>query len=45
MDLFNDIQNLINKLNNSISLLSKYGKELADAERDYKMTLRQEALK
>ena len=37
MDLFNDIQNLINKLNNSISLLSRYGKELAAAERDYSM--------
>ena len=45
MDLFNNIQELILKLNNSISLLSKYDKELADAERDYKMTLRQEALK
>lgn len=45
MDLFNDIQDLTNKLNNAIKLLAKYGKEFADAERDYKITLRQEALK
>lgn len=45
MDLFNEIQNLILKLNQSIKLLAKYGKELAEAERDYKITLRQEALK
>ena len=45
IDLFNDIQNLIQRLNNSVKLLSKYGNELAEAERDYKITLRQEALK
>lgn len=45
MDLFNDIQNLIQRLNNSVKLLSKYGNELAETERDYKITLRQEALK
>lgn len=45
MDLFNDIQNLIQRLNNSVNLLRKYGNELAEAERDYKTTLRQEALK
>ena len=38
MDLFNDIQDLTNKLNNAIKLLAKYGKEFADAERDYKIT-------
>lgn len=45
MDLFNDIQDLTNKLNNAIKLLAKYGREFADAEKDYKITLRQEALK
>ena len=45
MDLFNDIQELINKLNVSIKTLAKNGKALAEAERDYKITLRQEALK
>ena len=45
MDLFNDLQELTQKLNTSISLLAKYGKELAEAERDYKIMLRQEALK
>lgn len=45
MDLFNDIQDLTNKLNNAIKLLAKYGKEFADSERDYKIALRQEALK
>lgn len=45
MDLFNNIQELILKLNNSISLLARYGKELSIAEKDYKITLRQEALK
>lgn len=45
MDLFSDIQELINKLNVSIKTLAKNGKALAEAERDYKITLRQEALK
>lgn len=45
MDLFNDIQDLTNKLDASIQQLKKYGRELAEAERDYKITLRQEALK
>ena len=45
MDLFNEIQNLIGKLNTSISSLANNGQALADAERDYKITLRQEALK
>ena len=45
MDLFNDIQELTNRLNASIKQLAKYGKELAEAERDYKIALRQEALK
>ena len=45
MDLYNDIQQLMNELTASIKLLRKNGNELASAERDYKITLRQEALK
>lgn len=45
MDLFNDLQALTNRLNQSIKLLARYGRELAESERDYKITLRQEALK
>ena len=45
IDLFNDLQELTRKLNTSINLLAKYGKELAETERDYKICLRQEALK
>lgn len=45
MDLFNDINDLIKRLNTSVVKLRDYGKELAEAERDYKITLRQEALK
>ena len=45
MNLFNEIQMLINKLNQAIRLLAQYGKEFADTEMDYKIVLRQEALK
>lgn len=45
MDLVSDIQKLREKLNTSIIKLRDYGKELAEAERDYKVLLRQEALK
>ena len=45
MDLYNDINELIKRLNTSVVKLKDYGKELAKAERDYKVTLRQEALK
>ena len=45
MDLFNDLQILTNKLNQSIKLLAQYGKELAEAEMKYKILLRQKALK
>lgn len=45
MDLFNQIQELTEKLNVAIKSLAKKGQELAEAERDYKITLRQEALK
>lgn len=45
MDLVNDIQTLTKRLNTSVIKLRDYGRELAEAERDYKITLRQEALK
>ena len=45
MDLFNQIQELTERLNVAIKSLSKKGQELAEAEREYKITLRQEALK
>lgn len=45
MDLFSEIQELIKKLDTAIKTLSKNGQALAEAERDYKITLRQEALK
>lgn len=45
MNLFNEIQQLIQELNTSISLLARYGRDLAVKERDYKIILRQEALK
>ena len=45
MDLMFDIERLREKLSKSIMKLRDYGKELAETERDYKVTLRQEALK
>ena len=45
MDLFNDLQTLIDKLNQAIKVLAKYGNEYAETEMNYKITLRQEALK
>lgn len=45
MDLYNDISILIDRLNTGVVKLKQYGKELAETERDYKVTLRQEALK
>lgn len=44
-DLYNDLQSLMKKLNQAISLLAKYGREFAETEKDYKIVLRQEALK
>ena len=44
-DLVMDVQALIAKLNTSIKMLRKTGTEFAEAERDYKILLRQEALK
>lgn len=45
MDLFNKLQELTQQLNISIKDLERHGKELAEAEKNYKVTLRQEALK
>lgn len=45
MDLYNELQQKIKELNISIKKLRETGTEYAEAERDYKITLRQEALK
>lgn len=45
MDLYLEIQNKINELNISLRKLRETGTAFAEAERDYKITLRQEALK
>ena len=45
MDLFDNIQELMEELNVSIKKLREHGNKLAEAERDYKVLLRQEALK
>lgn len=45
MDLYNDIQRKINELDISIRSLRKTGNEFAEAERNYKIKLREEALK
>ena len=45
MDLYEEILRLINELDISVRRLSKSGTEKAEAERKYKICLRQEALK
>lgn len=45
MDLYNELQRLLNDLNISIRKLRETGTDFAEAEREYKITLRQEALK
>ena len=45
MDLITDIQMLMEELTISIKKLRQTGNALAEAEREYKITLRQEALK
>lgn len=45
MDLVNELQQKIQELNISIKSLRKTGSEYAEAEKDYKITLREEALK
>ena len=45
MDLYNDLQSQVESLQISLEQLRKTGKEYAQAERDYKVLLRQEVLK
>lgn len=45
MDLYNDILGLMEQLTKSIAVLKQNGVKLAEAERDYKITLRTEALR
>ena len=45
MDLYNELTRLTNDLNVSIKKLRETGTDFAQAEMDYKITLRQEALK
>jgi hypothetical protein len=45
MDLYNDILSLMQQLTASINVLKENGVKLAEAERDYKITLRTEALR
>jgi hypothetical protein len=45
MDLYSELEYKIKELNTSIDLLRRTGTEFAEAERDYKIILRQEALK
>ena len=44
-DLYNELTTKIKELNISIKKLRETGTDFAEAERDYKITLRQEALK
>lgn len=44
-DLINELNDMCNKLTVAGGQMKKYGKELAEAERDYKICLRQHALK
>ena len=43
-DLINELNDLCNKLTHSGEQMKRYGKELAEAEREYKVCLRQHAL-
>lgn len=45
MDLYEEIQRLMAELTASIKRLKANGEKLAEAEREYKITLRQEALR
>ena len=44
-DLINEMNSLCNKLSASGEALKKYGREYAAAERDYKICLREQAMK
>lgn len=41
----NDLNDLMKRLSNGIKLMGKYGREYAEAERDYKVALAKEAMK
>ena len=43
MDLFQELEQKIEELNKSLKVLRDKGTKFAEAERDYKITLRQEA--
>ena len=45
MDLFDMIQDLNKQLASAIRIMAKYGREFAETEKNYKIALRQEALK
>lgn len=45
MDLYNELNYKIKQLNESLKRLSENGSKYAEAERDYKILLRQEVLK
>lgn len=45
MEELNNLNDLCLKLTQAIKLMARYGKELAEAEKNYKIALRQEALK
>jgi hypothetical protein len=45
IDLINELNNLSKRLSTEITLMERYGKEFAAAERDYKIALNQESLK
>ena len=44
MDLLNELNMLTNQLSEAIKIMARYGKEKAEAEKNYKIALRQEAL-
>lgn len=45
MDLLNELNMLTKELSEAIKIMARYGKEKAEAEKNYKIALRQEALK
>ena len=45
LSLMNELNSLSDKLTQGIRLMAKYGREYAAAERDYKIALKQEALR
>lgn len=45
MDLLNELNMLTNQLSEAIKIMARYGREKAEAEQNYKIALRQEALK